>query len=121
MALDITDSIRDNQHILVEAGVGIGKSLAYLVPLLYYFKEFNEPIAIATSTIALQEQLEKDIKYISQLLLINVPTVIAKGQTHFVCRIRLKQYAKEDKDYEIIDEIISQTDANIAYRKKSPF
>ncbi len=64
MALDICNAIADRQHTIVEAGVGIGKSYAYIVPLLYYNKLFNKPVLIATSTIALQEQLIKDVKKI---------------------------------------------------------
>lgn len=62
MALDICSSIVNKTHTVVEAGVGIGKSYAYIVPLLYYNKLFNKPVIIATSTIALQEQLIEDIK-----------------------------------------------------------
>ena len=56
MALDFCQAWEADEHIAVEAGVGIGKSYAYIVPLLYYHKAFLKPIVIATSTIALQEQ-----------------------------------------------------------------
>ena len=58
----ILDAVRGNYHFAVEAGVGIGKSFAYLVPLLLYNKKTGLPVIIATSTIALQEQLMDDIK-----------------------------------------------------------
>ena len=61
MAFEILDAIRSSYHIAVEAGVGIGKSFAYLVPLLLYNQKTNLPVVIATSTIALQEQLMDDI------------------------------------------------------------
>ena len=61
MSLEVTDAIIKKYPLAVEAGVGIGKSFAYLVPLvLNYFRERRQVI-IATSTIALQEQLERDI------------------------------------------------------------
>ena len=56
MSFEIVDAMKNQQHILVEAGVGIGKTFAYIVPLLYYHKRYKKPIVIATSTIALQEQ-----------------------------------------------------------------
>ena len=43
MAFDILDAIRRGQHITVEAGVGIGKSFAYLVPLLLYNQQTRAP------------------------------------------------------------------------------
>lgn len=123
MALDIVESIRDQEHILVEAGVGIGKSFAYIVPLLYYYREYNEPIAIATSTIALQEQLEGDIKKIANLLEITAPTIIAKGQTNFVCRQRLEDYnnqIKECCDRELIIAILENAEKDISDRRDFP-
>lgn len=60
MAFEILDALKKDQHILVEAGVGIGKSYAYLVPLLLYNHYTGKPAVIATSTIALQEQLLND-------------------------------------------------------------
>ena len=56
MGLDIVQAMIDNKHILVEAGVGIGKTYAYVVPMMFYHKQNRKPIIIATSTIALQEQ-----------------------------------------------------------------
>lgn len=85
MALDIVDAMKDNQHIVIEAGVGIGKSFAYLVPLILYNKQFNEPIVIATSSIALQEQLIGDIREISNHLGISPNVVLAKGMRNYAC------------------------------------
>ena len=50
MALDVAEAIRDCQHIVIEAGVGIEKSFAYLVPLILYNKYVQQPVAITTST-----------------------------------------------------------------------
>lgn len=48
MSFEIVDAMKNQQHILVEAGVGIGKTFAYIVPLLYYHKRYKKPIVIAT-------------------------------------------------------------------------
>ncbi|MBA4688117.1 MAG: ATP-dependent DNA helicase [Candidatus Galacturonibacter soehngenii] len=88
MACEIAGAMKNKEHIVVEAGVGIGKSFAYIVPLLYYHKEYNKPVIIATSTIALQEQLAEDIRKIEDILNYYPDVIIAKGQNHFICKNR---------------------------------
>jgi len=85
MMLDIGDAITNQNNLLVEAGVGIGKSYAYIVPLMLFRKQFNRPVIISTSTITLQEQLKEDIYRVSQMLNYPARVIIAKGQSHFVC------------------------------------
>lgn len=94
MALDICNAIAEKQHTVVEAGVGIGKSYAYIVPLLYYNKLFNKPVIIATSTIALQEQLIEDIKRVSSYINHRPEVILAKGMTHFACKRRADEFLK---------------------------
>ena len=95
MACDIVDGIRDKKHVLVEAGVGIGKSFAYIVPILFYHEKYLLPVVIATSTIALQEQLSHDIDTITKMLDMEVEVLIAKGQNHFLCKDRFNEYFTE--------------------------
>lgn len=97
MALDISEAIRDDQHILVEAGVGIGKSYAYLVPLIFYNKLFNKPIAISTSTISLQEQLMGDIHDVAKMIGYDPEVVLSKGMTHYACKKRIDNLLDEIK------------------------
>lgn len=92
MAFDILDAIRRGQHITVEAGVGIGKSFAYLVPLLLYNQQTRLPVVIATSTIALQEQLLDDVKRLSPMLGVRPDVLLAKVQTHYVCKRRVEAF-----------------------------
>ena len=92
MSFEITDAMKNRQHIVVEAGVGIGKTFAYIVPLLYYRKRYKKPIVIATSTIALQEQLAADIKMIEDIIGYHPDIVLAKGQNHFLCKYRCDAY-----------------------------
>lgn len=105
MALDICYSIKEKKHTIVEAGVGIGKSYAYIVPLLYYNMLFNKPILIATSTIALQEQLIKDVKKICSYIKHRPEIILAKGMTHFACRKRADEYFKDNDEINEEDEI----------------
>lgn len=89
MCCDIIECIRDNQDIIVEASVGIGKSYAYLIPLMYYHKITKRTFIISTSTITLQEQIEKDILELSKKLNIPIIVTIAKGKNNYLCQERL--------------------------------
>ena len=121
MSLDIADAIINNEHIVIEAEVGIGKSFAYLVPLFYYHAYFRSPVIIATSTIALQEQLEEDIKALSEILKIrSVKAVIAKGQRHFICKKRFNdkiEKATESNSKEILNKIKKDMENNVSDRR----
>lgn len=110
MALDICNAISEKQHTVIEAGVGIGKSYAYIAPLLYYNKIFHKPVIIATSTIALQEQLIEDIKRVSSYINYRPEVVLAKGMTHFACKRRADEVLKP-KVQKCLDE-----DAETLYR-----
>lgn len=92
MACEIIDAITDGSHLAVEAGVGIGKSYAYLIPLLFYSQAFNRPVVVATSTIALQEQLLSDVQRLQEMLNTGREVILAKGQAHYVCSKRAGQY-----------------------------
>ena len=94
MAYDILDALRQKQHIAVEAGVGIGKSFAYLVPLLLYSECMEKPVVVATSTIALQEQLRGDVERLQKFLCLRQDVILAKGQTNYVCLERAGKYLK---------------------------
>lgn len=100
MALSVYDSIASLDHFIIEAGVGIGKSYAYLIPLMYYNYLTNKPFIISTSTIALEEQLENDIKRLSQQLNIPINIVVAKGMNNFMClkRISNNQFNSKYQD-----------------------
>ena len=60
MADEVCTALETHKALAVEAEVGIGKSYAYLIPAVYEFVRVQKQIVIATSTIALQEQLNKD-------------------------------------------------------------
>ena len=110
MSCEITDAMKNHQHILVEAGVGIGKTFAYIVPLLFYHQKYKKPIVIATSTIALQEQLAEDIEAVENIINYYPDIIIAKGQNHFLCKYRCddeilgKNSQIAPRVYEEIDE-----------------
>lgn len=69
MASAVAEAMQSKAHLLVEAGTGVGKSFAYLVPAALRALEHGERVVIATNTISLQEQLlEKDIPLLEQTL-----------------------------------------------------
>lgn len=98
MACEIVDAISEQKNLVVEAGVGIGKSFAYLVPLIYYNYYLKKPVVIATSTIALQEQLQSDINIIMEKLQIFPEVLLAKGMTNFICKFHFKEFFYDQKN-----------------------
>ena len=120
MAFEILDAILDQQHIAIEAGVGIGKSFAYLVPLLLYNQRTGKPVIVATSTIALQEQLLADVKRLQQLLKVYPEVILAKGQTHYMCAKRANEYLA-DSQAEMRTEIRKAIQDGCQERKTFPF
>ncbi len=69
MAAAVEKSLRDKAHLIVEAGTGVGKSLAYLVPLVLWTREGNVRAVVATYTKALQQQLvDKDLPFLKNVL-----------------------------------------------------
>lgn len=105
MALDICEAIKDHKPLTVEAEVGIGKSYAYLVPAVMEYSKSYKQIIIATSTIALQEQLMKDAKSVMKMTGINIIVTVAKGMRNYICPRRLNNAIKRQKDKEIYQSI----------------
>ena len=69
MATRVHDCLQEGEHLLFEAGTGVGKSLAYLVPAILHARLRKRPCVVATNTISLQEQLlEKDIPALRKIL-----------------------------------------------------
>jgi len=95
MSLDIIESYVNKKNLLIEAGVGIGKSFGYLIPSLLINKLTNKPIIIATSSIQLSEQLLRDIRSISDKLKIPVSSVLGKGMNHYGCASRAFEITNE--------------------------
>ncbi|MHC4818417.1 MAG: DEAD/DEAH box helicase, partial [Planctomycetota bacterium] len=90
MAAAVEEAMADGRHLLAEAGTGVGKSFAYLVPVLLHLAAGGDPIVVATRTIALQEQLvQRDIPLLLKALgLDRLRVVLAKGRGNYVCRRR---------------------------------
>ena len=105
MAEAVLNAIKNKTHLLTEAGVGIGKSYGYLVPVLLYHKETRTPVVIATSTIALQEQLAADVERLLPLLGMTESFCVAKGQGNYLCSEKVHKLAMKNKDGEKVEGI----------------
>jgi ATP-dependent DNA helicase DinG len=82
----------ESAHTIVEAGTGVGKSLAYLVPALRSGKK----VVVSTATIALQEQLvRKDIPLVVRALGVPARVELLKGRNHYLCRQKLDRMRTE--------------------------
>ena len=69
MALTIEKSIEENKHLIVEAGTGVGKSMAYLIPFIFWTVRNKKKVVISTYTKTLQEQLiKKDLPFLRNAL-----------------------------------------------------
>lgn len=111
LACEIVDAMQSKKHIIAEASVGIGKTFAYLVPILLYHRVYNRPIVIATSTIALQDQMVGDLEKVIEILKYPEPEVlVAKGQTHFLCKDRFENFFWSKKTKEEYMQIYKAVD-----------
>ncbi len=101
MALDILNCYRENGIGAIEAGTGIGKSFAYLVPSLFYaFDDKEDRTVIATSTINLQRQLmEKDLPALFGALGKECSVAIAVGRNNYLCLRRLREEVMNNELY----------------------
>ena len=82
----VTRALNEGEHLLVEAGTGTGKSLAYLLPAVYSATKTGTPVVISTNTINLQDQLfHKDIPTLQQALPFPFKATLLKGRANYIC------------------------------------
>src|SRR5271168_4300099 len=92
MARGVESALADEHHLLVEAGTGVGKSFAYLLPAIDYAVRKKKRVVISTHTISLQEQLiEKDIPLLQSVYPDEFTAVLVKGRSNYLCQRRLEQ------------------------------
>jgi len=100
MAEAVRRAFADGHHLIVEAGTGVGKSFAYLVPAIRHActgpvegaAREKRRVIVSTYTISLQEQLiEKDIPLLKQALGVDVEAVLVKGRANYLCIRRLER------------------------------
>ena len=101
IAIGIAESFLSSANLCIEAPTGVGKSIAYLVPSIFYSLKTNMPVIVSTETINLQEQLvNKDLPLLKKLIDFNFTYAIAKGRSNYICKRRLNfALSRHSKDY----------------------
>jgi ATP-dependent DNA helicase DinG len=97
MAEEVGRALAQEQHLLVQAGTGTGKSLAYLVPSLLHDKR----VVIATATLALQHQLvERDVPRLVEAVQgsgVDTSYAVLKGRSNYACLHRIREGVPDDQ------------------------
>ncbi len=99
MAGAVADAIELQRSLAVEAGTGVGKSFAYLVPLILMAVARKIQVVVSTYTISLQEQLMyKDIPFLQRHMGVPFKAVLVKGRTNYLCLRRLARTRRMEED-----------------------
>src|SRR5687767_129093 len=86
MAIAVAQALHKKDHLLVEAGTGVGKSFGYLAPSILYAVANRKKAIISTHTINLQEQLiGKDLPILEQVLPVRFSYTMLKGRQNYLC------------------------------------
>jgi ATP-dependent DNA helicase DinG len=96
MACAVQRAFVDGRHLAVEAGTGVGKSFAYLIPVINLVCRGGAKALVSTFTITLQEQLTgKDIPFLNDVMTQEFTAVLAKGRGNYLCKRRLEFAVRE--------------------------
>lgn len=87
----VSDALSYGNHLMVEAGTGVGKSFAYLVPAALFATQNNTRVVVSTNTINLQDQLtQRDLPNLSRALDLDFRFSVLKGRSNYLCPRRLE-------------------------------
>lgn len=117
----VEDGAPDPQRAIavIQAGTGVGKSLAYSAPAIAMALARGTRVLISTATVALQEQLvNKDLPALAQQLPTPFKFALAKGRGRFVCKLKLERLASSGENGEEVDDLFADEAAEA--RKKRP-
>ena len=96
MAVTIAEKLNSHTHCVIEAGTGVGKSKAYLVPSLLFAIENHIPVIISTFTKPLQDQLFfKEIPHLRELIKGDLRVAVIKGKHNYVCLKKFEEFSDE--------------------------
>lgn len=99
LAVAVAETLLAGRALVAEAGTGVGKSLAYLVPAARFALDTGRKGIISTHTINLQEQLvRKDIPIVRKILGDDLPAVLLKGRQNYLCPQRLRRAMEQTDD-----------------------
>lgn len=120
LARATAEAFNDERVVAFEAGTGVGKSFAYLVPAILWAVENRGRVIVSTQTIALSEQLvTKDLPLLKRALGIDFRYALVKGRGNYVCRRKMRevaldrdQFAFDDEHRAWIDDIIERIESS---------
>lgn len=108
MARAVATAVEDEKHLIVEAGTGTGKSLAYLVPAVLSGRK----VLVATATKALQDQLaDKELPHLHAATDRGFSWAVLKGRNNYVCRQRVGEY---DRNQATLDGLSTSVDDEVS-------
>lgn len=113
MLKSVVEAFNEDKIAVIEAGTGTGKSLAYLVPAVFWSIKNQERVVVSTHTINLQEQLvEKDIPILKKCCGLNFKSVLVKGRNNYLCLRKVYNLRSEggtlidDKDRQQLNDLL---------------
>jgi ATP-dependent DNA helicase DinG len=119
MTRAVADAFNTSSHLMVEAGTGTGKSLAYLVPSIRWAILNKTPVVVSTNTKNLQSQLfEKDLPLIRRVVGDDFRVALIKGRSNYLC-LRKLMYMQEHSDYEIRPSEAGAVESVISWVRKT--
>ncbi|PYI61521.1 MAG: ATP-dependent helicase, partial [Verrucomicrobia bacterium] len=99
MAAAVAKALEEERHLVIEAGTGVGKSLAYLAPAILFALDRHKKAIVSTHTINLQEQLlHKDIPILKKMLPVEFDAALMKGRQNYLCPRRLERALQSAKE-----------------------
>ena len=105
MAMAVEQAMRDGENLVVEAGTGVGKTFAYLVPAILS----GMKVIVSTGTRHLQDQLYySDLPVLQRAISLPVSAAILKGRANYLCHYRFKLFANELLDHPELNEAYNE-------------
>jgi len=96
MANQVQQAFQASDHLVVEAGTGVGKSFAYLVPGIMFSNRTKAKVVVSTNTKNLQEQLfYKDLPQLREMMPLPFKAVLVKGRENYICERRWEELLNE--------------------------
>ena len=132
MACEVRDALREGTHRALEAGTGVGKSLAYLIPEVLFAQRNNLTVGVATKTNALTDQLvAHELPLLARALPGGLNFTSLKGYDHYPCLLRLERAATQDlplgetrsdtsSEQEICEDMLNAVAVTYAFACQSP-
>ena len=92
MATEVAEALNGDRIVALEAGTGVGKSFAYLIPAILWAVKNRTRVVVSTGTIQLQEQLVgKDLPFLARILPVKFGFALIKGRSNYACRRKVEE------------------------------